>query len=195
MGKLGKRIIVLGNSCAGKSTLAQTLACHLQYPWVELDALNWEADWHGLNEHDPDRFTARMRSATQGPCWVVDGSYSAWSSHVIWPQGDTLIWLDLRLPVVLYRWLTRTWQRSRNNELLWGTNTETLLKHFKLWRQDDSLLYFIIHHHYKKRRSMQALVRDPRFCHLHWIRLRDRSDVAQFVAQIEQEALRPVEAP
>ncbi|MEM7077400.1 MAG: hypothetical protein AAF513_02115 [Pseudomonadota bacterium] len=184
MHRIGKRIIVLGNSCAGKSTLASALSQQTGYPWVELDALNWEAGRHGLVDHDPDLFATRMAAATSGPAWIVDGSYTAFSRRIVWPKADTLIWLDLRLPVVLYRWLTRTWQRSRSGELLWGTNRDRFLHHFKLWARDDSLLYFIVHHHHTKRRNTQAAIRDPELRHLHVIRLRDRAQVAQFLADI-----------
>ena len=40
-----KRIVVVGVSEAGKTTLAQHLALCLDVPPVELDALFWEANW------------------------------------------------------------------------------------------------------------------------------------------------------
>ncbi|MEM9215818.1 MAG: shikimate kinase [Cyanobacteria bacterium P01_F01_bin.150] len=37
---LGQRLLIVGNSCAGKSTLGAQLASGLNVPFVELDALN-----------------------------------------------------------------------------------------------------------------------------------------------------------
>ena len=40
-----RRIVVIGNTCAGKSTLAAGLAKKLSVPFVDLDALYWEPNW------------------------------------------------------------------------------------------------------------------------------------------------------
>ena len=53
----GSRIAVIGNSGSGKSTLARTLSARLGIPHIELDALNWQPGWRGLNFEDPDRWT------------------------------------------------------------------------------------------------------------------------------------------
>jgi adenylate kinase family enzyme len=71
---IGRRIHVIGNSGSGKSTLGARLALVLEIPFVELDALNWEPGWIGLNEADPAEFERRIREATSGEAWVVAGS-------------------------------------------------------------------------------------------------------------------------
>lgn len=40
-----ERIVVVGTSGSGKTTLARDLARRLGFSHIELDALNWEADW------------------------------------------------------------------------------------------------------------------------------------------------------
>ena len=45
---IGKRILVIGNSCSGKSTIAGFLASVLEVPFIELDSLNWEKNWVSL---------------------------------------------------------------------------------------------------------------------------------------------------
>ena len=67
---IGQRILIIGNSCSGKSTLGSQLAASLNVPFVELDALNWEPNWVGLNDTDPDELIRRIQKATVGDSWV-----------------------------------------------------------------------------------------------------------------------------
>lgn len=69
---LGDRIVVLGVTGSGKSTLARDLAQRLGAPTVELDALNWEPNWTVASS---DVFRERVREATSGDRWVIDGNY------------------------------------------------------------------------------------------------------------------------
>ena len=57
------RISVQGTSGAGKTTLARRLAARLGVPHIELDAINWQPGWRGLNEDAPALFAARVAQA------------------------------------------------------------------------------------------------------------------------------------
>ena len=63
---LGPRIVVVDTTGSGKSTVASELATLLGVTYVELDALNWEEDWVGLNEHDPREFRRRVEEVVRG---------------------------------------------------------------------------------------------------------------------------------
>ena len=39
------RFAVVGTSGSGKSTLAERIAKALDIPFIELDAINWQAGW------------------------------------------------------------------------------------------------------------------------------------------------------
>jgi len=39
------RTVVVGSSCAGKTTFAAALSARLGVPHVQLDALHWLPDW------------------------------------------------------------------------------------------------------------------------------------------------------
>ena len=79
---IGTRIHVIGNSTSGKSTLAARLAEALDATFVELDAINWQPGWVGLNATDPDELERRIREATRGERWVVAGSYTKFSQRL-----------------------------------------------------------------------------------------------------------------
>ena len=181
---IGSRIHVIGNSSSGKSTLAARLADALDAPLVELDAINWQPGWVGLNATDPDELKRRIRDATEGDCWVVAGSYTKISQETFWPRLDTVVWLDLPLPVVVWRFLRRTWKRWRSRELVWGTNHERFWPHFMIWRGHDSLLVWIITQHGRKRRDMIAHLSDPRWAHIRFLRLRSRREVEELAGLV-----------
>jgi hypothetical protein len=107
---IGRRIHVIGNSCSGKSTLGEQLAAALQVPFVELDALNWQPNWVGLNETDPEELERLLRQATKGDGWVVAGSYASFSQRVFWPhlkvwnKEKSLVW-----------WIVTQHRRKRDN--------------------------------------------------------------------------------
>ena len=168
---IGQRIQVLGSSCSGKSTLAARLAKTLGVPFVELDALNWESDWVGLSETNPDELERRLRHATSGDRWVVAGTYSAFSEPVFWQRLQTVVFLDLPLAQLLWRVLIRSWRRWRSKELLWGTNYERFWHQFLVWKKDDSLVRWIVEQHNRVQEKLVSYMTDPRWTHIRFIRL------------------------
>jgi len=179
---------VTGNTSAGKSTLGMQLADALGVPFVELDALNWLPGWVGLNATNPEEFERRIAEATEGDGWVVAGSYMTFSERVFWDRLETVIWLDLPLPLVLRRVLTRSWRRWRSRELLWGTNYESFWGQLAVWRKEDSLIWWAVTQHPKKRRSMLARMADPRWAHIRFVRLTSEREIDAFRRAVEDAA-------
>ena len=72
---LGNRIMVLGPSNAGKSTLAVAISMKLNIPVVHIDQLQHlpNTDWKIRNEED---FKALHDTAIMEDSWVMDGNYS-----------------------------------------------------------------------------------------------------------------------
>ena len=183
---IGKRIQVIGNTASGKSTFAARLAKSLDATFVELDALNWQPGWVGLNETEPDELERRFRDATNGKRWVVAGSYERFSQRTFWPRLDTVVWLDLPMPLLLWRVLRRTWRRRRSRELLWGTNYEPFWPQFMIWRKNESLLGWIVTQHARKRNDMIAYLSDSRWAHIRFVRLTSSREVEVFAESVER---------
>ena len=87
------RIVVVGTSGAGKTTLARRIAAQLQLPHIELDAINWQSEWRDLTRHNPEEFVRRVTEAIQAEAWVVDGNYGPVRDRV-WRRATHLVWLD-----------------------------------------------------------------------------------------------------
>lgn len=172
---LGRRIVVVGGTGSGKTTLAETLAQRLGLPFVELDALFWRPDWV---EPDDESFSAKVAAATSGESWVVAGNYRRVTVDVLWPRVDTMIVLEVSLVTQLRRLIARSWRRWRTKELLWGTNYERFWKHF-LHR--DSLLLYALRTHRATRDRYRSMIADPAWAHINFIHLRSPAEAARWL--------------
>jgi adenylate kinase family enzyme len=173
------RYVIIGNTCAGKSTLAVELARRLSLELVELDALHWKPNWEPRATED---FHARVSEATHGSRWVVAGDYSS-QRDISWPRADVVVWLDAGLAVTMWRVLKRTYQRYRSREMLWGTNRERFWPLLKVWNQHESLLAWAIRQHGRKRQAYAAMIEDQRWEHLRFVRLRSGEEVRLWVEE------------
>ena len=162
------------------------LAAALGATFVELDALNWQPGWVALSDTAPDELERQMRKATGGECRVVAGSCMSRSQRTLRDRLDTVIWLDLPMPLLLWRVLRRTWRRCRSRELLWGSNYDRFWPQFLIWRKHDSLLAWIITQHAGKRREMMAYLSDSRWSHIRFVRLTSTREVEAFADGAER---------
>jgi adenylate kinase family enzyme len=87
------RILIIGNSGAGKSALAERLGARLALPVIELDLLHWENDGAGP-KRDEAAAIALAQEAAAGPRWIIEGVYG-WLAEAIMARATTLVWLDL----------------------------------------------------------------------------------------------------
>ena len=179
----GRRIVVVGTTGSGKTTTARRLAETLGYPHVELDALHWEPNWTPATV---EVFRDRVRRAIEGPCWVVDGNYSA-VRDVLWPAADSIVWLDYALPVIVGRLLRRTIRRSLWREELWNGNREHLVRALF---STDSILLWALRTYRRRRREYPELFRRPEYGHLRIICLRSPRQTEAWVEMLGMAAER-----
>ena len=105
-----------------------------------------------------------------GDAWVVDGNYfSEGSADIVWPLADTIVFLDLPKPTVMWRVLRRSLQRTARRTELWAGNRESIRNTFFA---RDSLLWFTWNHYQKYPNRYRALAQGPAWSHIQWIRLR-----------------------
>lgn len=98
-----RRVAIVGNAGAGKSTLARTLGRLLDLPVTHLDLLLWRPGWQPAPRED---FEAAHEALLHGDAWIVDGFGSLESVARRLEFADTIIFPDYSLPR-LYAWAAK----------------------------------------------------------------------------------------
>lgn len=98
------RILVIGCSGGGKSTLARALGAKLGLPVTHLDVLWWQPGW---TESSYDEFRPKVAAAVAEERWVIDGNFSR-TFDLRLPRADTVIWVDQPRRICLWRAFRRT---------------------------------------------------------------------------------------
>jgi adenylate kinase family enzyme len=170
-----QRVVVFGTTGSGKSRLAERLAGRTSLRVVELDALFWGKDWQPA---PLELFRHRVECEIRDGDWIVVGNYGQ-VRDLTWRRADTLVWLDLPLPVVMSRLVRRTMRRVLTKEELWGTgNRETLTNAF--FSRQSILLWALKTHAKNQERfaiECQFLAKEKRV-----VRLRTSREVERFAS-------------
>jgi adenylate kinase family enzyme len=122
MTKSFERILVIGPTGSGKTTVAGVLSSASGLPHIELDRLRYERDWQ---EVPINEFRDRVVALAQADSWIIDGNYSA-VRELTWKRADLVVWLDYSLPVILRRLLVRTARRIVTARDVGNENREQL---------------------------------------------------------------------
>ena len=177
------RILVLGRTGSGKTTLARSVAEHLDVPHVELDALYFNED---LSTVPLERLRERTRSAVAGDRWVTDGNKSA-VRELVWPRADTVVWLDYPLWVSLWRlarralWRTSTIARRGPGE---GAGGRSRLAQGAAAARG---VVTALRSHRGQRRRYPVLFAQPQHAHLEVIRLRSPRAARRWLAGVRAQ--------
>ena len=128
--------MILGPTCAGKSTVAAILARRLGLTLVDLDAIHYVAGevWR---EREMDEKRRLILRAADGERWVVDG-YSNFMRGALLGRVTLALWIDLPARSVAPRIITRTLRRWIRREAVCGDNRE---RPWTLLTRDSLLLY------------------------------------------------------
>jgi adenylate kinase family enzyme len=171
-----QRVVVVGVTSSGKSTLAEKIARRFDLSYIELDALNWEPNWQAA---PLEVFRARLEKAMQAGEWIVAGNYHV-VRDLLWPRAEAVIWLDYSLGRVLWQLTRRSLTRWWTRELLWGTNYESLWVHLKLWSK-DSLYNWLFQTYWRRKREYLRLLSQPEHQHLKLIRFSDPKETQEWL--------------
>ena len=173
------RLVVIGTTSSGKSTLAERIATRFDLNFIELDALHWEPNWQ---EAPLDVFRERVRAATQAERWIVAGNYSV-VRDLVWTRAEAVIWLDYPFLLVLNQLTRRTFNRWWTQELLWGKNREPFWVHLKLLSQ-DSLFHWLFKTYWRRKRETPQLLSLPEHRHLKLIHFKNPREVEAWLERL-----------
>ena len=174
-----KRIVVVGTSGAGKTTLASDLSRLLDTPHVELDALRHGPNW---TETPDDIFRQKIADALAGQNWVVDGNYSV-ARDIVWTRATSIIWLDYPFYVTFSRLFRRTIYRCVKRAELWNGNRENLKG---VLFSKDSLFIWAFKTHWSRRKSLPVAFALPQYAHLDMTRFRSPRAARKWLATLRR---------
>jgi adenylate kinase family enzyme len=174
-----KKIVVVGTTSSGKSTLACQLAQKIGGDYIELDSFYWEPNW---TPAEPFDFLARVEEAIRAEAWVVAGNYHL-VRDLIWENAEVVIWLDYPFHIVFWRLLKRTIQRAITQEELWNGNREKFWGHLKLW-SDESLFGWLFKTYWRRKREYPMLFGSPENAHLKIIHFRHPKETQKWLKNI-----------
>ena len=175
------RVVVVGTSCSGKSTLARQLSRALAAPNIELDAIHWQPNWR---PRPAEEFRQLVSEAVVEERWVIDGNYSV-SRDIVWGRATAIIWLNYSFRVVLWRTLYRTIRRVISREELFSGNRETFRQSFL---SRDSIILWALSGYWRRRRAYRQILDEGAYPHLRVIELRKPADAESLVASLGEPA-------
>lgn len=175
----GPRIVVVGVTGSGKTTLAARLAQMLGIPHIELDAIHWQTNWVMM---ETEAFRSSVEALTRGDAWVADGNYNK-ARDILWSRATTLIWLDYPILFSFGRLFNRTMGRLLRREELWNGNRENWKITFL---SKDSLFLWLLQSYPKIRKSYPTLLARPEYAHLRVVRLRSVKETEAFVEGMKE---------
>lgn len=175
------KVVVVGSSCSGKTTLARRLAEVLGCPPIELDALYWKAHWEPRSESE---FRTRVERAIACSAWVVDGNYRTRLGSLVWQEATAVVWLDYSFARVFGRALARTFRRVFSGERVYEGNHETFSRAFL---SRDSILWWVIISWRKNRLQLGDLQRRASASKPIFFTFRQPREAAAWLARVEAE--------
>ena len=162
------RVSVIGTSGSGKTTFAAALARRLGVRHINLDAINWQPGWIGLNTHDPEEFRHRVANAIADDAWVCCGNYSVVRPRVL-ARATHLVWLDYPRALVMARVLKRSFSRAWRQDELWpGTGNR---EHFRRWLDPEHPIRWAWDTYADRKARYGPMMTDPTLAHLQRVQV------------------------
>lgn len=179
-----KRINVVGTSGSGKSTFSRLLASKLDYPYLEMDAMFWKANWQ---ESSDEEFLSILKRQLSQDCWVLDGNYNR-TALIKWQNVDCVIWVDYSFSRTLYQAIKRALLRSITKVELWKNtgNVESLRKSFF---SRDSVILWTIKTYRRNRVHYSEMFQDPNYRHINFVRVTNPKMAKAYINQLRSDRM------
>ena len=170
------RVLVLGTTGSGKTTVSRALASRLGVTHIELDAYRHGPNW---TETPNDQFREALEAALDAigdAGWVADGNYSM-VRDVLWPNATAVVWLDFSFGLVFSRLVQRTVGRAVKRTELWNGNRENFWSHLFT---TDSLFLWSVKTHWSRRKRLETIFSSGEYTHLTVLRFRKQSQLRRW---------------
>lgn len=148
-----QRMVIIGATGSGKTTLGRRVGEKLHLPMVDLDELHWLPGW---KVRMPDEFHDLVEKGAAEEKWIICGNYSV-VRDAVWPKADAIVWLDYPFMLVFRRLIWRTLRRIHDRKEVCNGNVETWSQVFS----KDSIIAWLFRSYWRRREAYQKVFRDP----------------------------------
>jgi adenylate kinase family enzyme len=169
---MARRFAITGAAGSGKSTLGRELSRIYRIPHIDLDDLFNRPGWQEAPAAEFRRDVAAAIDATSG--WVIDGRYHHLIEYTVWEQAETLVWLDVPVPIALARLLRRQASQILLRRRRPHGDVET-------WRRTVRLLWLSVRRTVELRRAVPGIGARPALEHLDVVRLATPDEVSEWL--------------
>jgi energy-coupling factor transporter ATP-binding protein EcfA2 len=181
-----ERILILGRTGSGKTTLARELAAALHVPHVELDSLYFGPEF---STAPLPLLRERTSAAIAGDRWVTDGNKRA-VRDLVWPRADTIVWLDYSLGVSIWRLAKRARRRTSVLRAQAAETGRTSGLPSQLLAAASGVLT-ALRSHAGQRREYPRMFAEPANRHLAVVRLRSPRATRRWLTRATAGAIAP----
>lgn len=135
---LGTKLVVVGVSASGKSTLARALAEKLRIPLTHMDTIWWKPGWVEVGEEEAAKQLERI---TSGEAWIIEGYIPKISRPLVFERADHILYLDYHRSVAARRYIKRWWKHRKDpRPELQGSPEKWDFKFLKLvWNKGEAI--------------------------------------------------------
>ncbi|CAI0942654.1 hypothetical protein [Serratia quinivorans] len=126
----GRRILVIGRPCSGKTTLAEKLSSEMGIPTYDMDDLNWRKGWQKV---DIKEMNVQLSLILAKKTWIISGDYLNTLIDRLAYATDIII-LDISWYRAAFRYFKRVINRAFGNERHAG---------YGKWYQEFNFVFFI----------------------------------------------------
>ncbi len=173
------RIVVVGTSGCGKTTLAKQLSELTGSPAIDLDDVHWLPEW---KERSGSEFVSLVEEIVSEESWIISGNQSR-VRPLIWQHADVVVWIDLPRRVLLWRALKRSIRRIWTGEACCNGNYESLNRLLSR----NSILLWIWNTYERRRRRYSKLFAHEGDDKLY-VHLQSREEVARFIETLSKSS-------
>jgi adenylate kinase family enzyme len=165
-----KRIMIIGNGGAGKSTLARALAEKLKLPLYHLDKIYWLPGWKEIEMEVMNESVLKIASEEE---WIIDGNYRRTLAQRA-EKADTIIYLNFSTIVCLYGIIKRRYSGNARTDITEGCPEKIDMK-FLNW-----VMFYKIRTGARVRELLSSMPPEKRV-----IELKSRTEVREFLNNLK----------
>ena len=132
-----RRVLIFGNSGAGKSSLAKALRRSDGLAHLDLDTLAWQPTTPPERKPLPESRAALMAFVASNEDWVIEGCYAD-LLELVTPHATEMIYLDLPVELCIANAKSRPWEPHKyESKEAQDANLDMLVEWIRDYTQRD----------------------------------------------------------